>query len=53
MYDGMYCVRCGITGKRFGLGSHIKIDSKYKKKAFLKCNTAKEELDKQRLGDGS
>jgi hypothetical protein len=46
LYDGMYCTKCGITGKRFGLGSsHIAIDSKFRKKAFRKCNTAKQELN--------
>lgn len=42
--DMMYCTKCGITGKRFGLKSNIVIDSKYKKKVFQKCNTAIEEL---------
>ena len=44
--DLMYCKKCGITGKRFGLGSKIEIDSKYKKKAYQKCNTAIEEIRK-------
>lgn len=42
--DIMECSCCHITGKRFGLNSFIKIDSKYKKKAFQKCNTAMKEL---------
>lgn len=44
--DVMYCKKCGITGKRKGLSSHIKIDSKYKKKAYRLCNTAKKEMQK-------
>jgi hypothetical protein len=40
VYDGMKCEKCGITGKRYGLTSYVKIDSKYKKKAFKKCNTS-------------
>jgi len=46
--DIMRCSKCGITGKRFGLSSHVKIDSKYKKKCFQKCNTSKEELRKSK-----
>ena len=42
--DIMYCKRCGITGKKFGLSGNIKIDSKFKKKVFRKCNTAREAL---------
>ncbi len=38
--DMMYCSKCGITGKKFSLSSTIKIDSKYRKKAFQKCNTS-------------
>lgn len=46
--DIMECRKCGITGKRFGIGAIIKIDSKYKKKVFQKCNTAKIELNNMR-----
>ena len=35
--DGMICARCGVTGKRFGLSSNVKIDSKFKKKVFQTC----------------
>jgi len=44
LVDLMYCKRCGITGKRYRMSSHVKIDSKYRKKAFRKCSTAREEL---------
>lgn len=38
LVDLMYCERCGITGKRYGLQSVVKIDSKFRKKIFQKCN---------------
>ena len=46
LVDLMYCKRCGITGKRYGISSHVKIDSKFRKKAFRRCDTALEELKK-------
>lgn len=42
--DLMYCERCGITGKRYGLGGEIILDSKFRKKAFRRCDTAQAEL---------
>lgn len=42
--DLMRCRRCGITGKRYGISGRVKIDSKYRKKAFRRCDTALEEL---------
>lgn len=42
--DLMRCSRCGVTGKRFGLSTVVKIDSKYRKKAFQLCHTARQEL---------
>lgn len=36
-YDTMKCEICNITGKRHGLGSEIKRDSKYKAKKYEKC----------------
>lgn len=38
--DLMYCTRCHITGKRYGLNGLITIDSKFRKKAFRECDTA-------------
>lgn len=35
--DLMYCAKCGVTGKRFGLSSTVVIDSKFSKKKFRKC----------------
>ena len=36
-YDGFYCKLCGITGKRFGIGGTVVIDSKFRKKVFQTC----------------
>ena len=44
MYDTMKCERCGVTGKRYSLGSFVKIDSKWRKAAFERCDTAMVEL---------
>lgn len=38
--DIMFCERCGITGKRYGLWGEVKIDSKYRKKAYRQCDTS-------------
>ena len=38
MYDGMYCTKCNITGKRFGLDSHVTVDSKFKKNQLSALN---------------
>jgi len=45
MYDTLKCKGCGVTAKRFGM-NRIKIDSLYRAKAFRRCDTAKEALDK-------
>ena len=45
--DIMYCKKCGITGKRFGLTGIVKIDSKFRKKAYRECHTAKLEREKE------
>jgi len=37
IFDRMFCKRCGVTGKRFGLLDIIKIDSKYKAKKYRDC----------------
>ena len=42
--DLMYCEKCKITGKRFGLKADVIIDSKYRKKAFKECHTSTEEM---------
>jgi len=42
IYDGMRCEKCGITGKRYGLNSNIVRDTPFKKKVFLRCDTALE-----------
>jgi hypothetical protein len=48
-YDAMQCERCGITGKRFGLGPHTKIDSKFRRAAFKRCDTSLKAQGKQAL----
>ena len=42
--DLMRCSKCGVTGKRFGLNERIKLDSKFKGKAFERCDTAKAKI---------
>lgn len=39
-YDRMECERCGVTGKRYGLHSHVRIDSKFKLKVYQRCDTS-------------
>ena len=45
--DLVYCRKCGITGKRFGLRETVKIDSAFAKKAYQKCNLAQKEMQKK------
>jgi len=40
MYDSMECERCGVTGKRYGLGPYVKLDHKFKATAFKRCDTS-------------
>lgn len=39
-HDTAKCSRCGITGKRFGLGNDVVRDSKFKAKGYASCDTA-------------
>lgn len=39
-YDPMHCERCNITGKRYGLSSAVKRDSKFRAKVYARCDTA-------------
>lgn len=40
-YDRMKCEKCGITGKRYGVGQDgITRDDKYKKEVYARCDTA-------------
>lgn len=39
-FDKMKCERCGITGKRYGLHSHVRIDSKFRLKVYQRCDTS-------------
>ena len=45
-YDSMFCRRCGITGKRNVLSHQVKIDSKYRKKVYQRCDTSLESKKK-------
>src|SRR5271165_6463686 len=39
VYDKMICLRCNITGKRYGMGeAGVKLDSKFRGKVFLSCD---------------
>lgn len=42
--DLMFCKRCGITGKRYGISGRVKIDSKYRAKKFNRCDTSMEAM---------
>lgn len=55
VYDGMICDRCGITGKRFNLNSHVKIDSKFKLKVYQRCDTScvERKVKLQQPGEGN
>jgi hypothetical protein len=40
-YDTCRCNRCGITGKRFGLGAMIRRDAKYRSDLkYARCDTS-------------
>lgn len=41
--DLVFCKKCEITGKRYGLAQEVKIDSKFRKKAYQECHTSQEE----------
>jgi hypothetical protein len=37
-YDTYRCLKCGITGKRFGLNDIVKRDPKYKAEKYENCS---------------
>lgn len=45
-YDAMKCSRCGVTGKRYGIGSGVVRDSKYKAKCYGTCEGAIKQLER-------
>ena len=47
-YDTAKCSKCGITGKRFGLGEGVSVDKKYSSKVYDRCDTAQEKLKGKR-----
>ena len=46
IYDAMECERCGVTGKRYGLGPAVKLDHKFKATAFKRCDTSMQQQGK-------
>jgi hypothetical protein len=36
IFDVYKCVRCGVTGKRFGLSEEVRLDPKHKRKIYCK-----------------
>lgn len=44
MYDKYVCKVCGVTGKRYGLSSEVKRDSKYNAKCYETCTSTLEHL---------
>lgn len=38
-FDRMQCERCGITGKRFGIGRPVTRDSVWRAKVYAQCDT--------------
>ncbi len=50
-YDRMRCGKCGITGKRYGING-VRIDSEYKAKAFMRCDTARALIEKRTKTNG-
>jgi hypothetical protein len=52
-YDIMRCKRCGVSGKRYGISGEIIRDSIFKGKCYDKCETALDQIqkNKQRLAE--
>lgn len=50
-HDVMRCKSCGVTGKRFGLGTQVKLDAKYRAKAYQTCTGAKSFLEVKKFLD--
>ena len=45
-YDTMRCKRCGVTGKRYGLGQNgVILDSKWRHPDYRRCDTARQRRD--------
>jgi len=47
-YDEYKCKICGVTGKRKGLSSYIRHDSKYQAKCYDHCETALKQMAKNK-----
>jgi len=48
-HDRMKCKYCSITGKRYGIGGGITVDSQYKSKVYQRCDTAQAHMIKRGL----
>ncbi len=48
-HDRMQCENCSITGKRYGIGGGVTIDSRYKSKIYQRCDTAQAHMIKRGL----
>jgi hypothetical protein len=47
-YDIVRCKRCGVTGKRYGIGGTPIRDSIFKGKCYAKCETALDQIQKNK-----
>lgn len=48
-YDEYKCERCGVTGKRHGLGGDVVIDRAFKAKVYQRCDTALAKINQRRF----
>lgn len=48
VYDRMKCDHCGLTGKRFGIGSTVKVDSVWRVPSRKTCSEAQKILAKRK-----
>jgi len=48
-HDRMQCENCSITGKRYGIGGGVTVDSRYKSKVYQRCDTALKHMIKRGL----
>lgn len=49
IYDNYKCLKCGITGKRFGLSSFVKRDARFKANCYLTCEGALKQMKRNKL----
>lgn len=46
-YDDMKCTRCGVRGKRFGLGENVKRVNPFRPNVYARCDTALAHMKKK------